>query len=128
MIYQDCRICVCPLPNRVAKCFKKSCDLRSTPKLPIIVPYFKWDLKENLQQKKILKISAKDGGQCPSAILRMDDSKTCSLGNVPGCKIDADCPGSLFCCFDFCGGSKCVDPVPLDILTGGPVHKGRGYS
>ncbi|ODN03251.1 Anosmin-1, partial [Orchesella cincta] len=97
MIYQDCRMCVCPRPNRVAKCFPKSCDLRT-----------------------------KDSGQCPAALLRMDDSKVCALNQFAGCKIDSDCPGPQLCCFDFCGSARCQNPVPLDIISGFP-HKGRGY-
>ncbi|CAL8078891.1 unnamed protein product [Orchesella dallaii] len=98
MVYQDCRMCVCPRPNRNAKCFKKTCDLRT-----------------------------KDSGQCPLAVLRMDDSKACGLTQAPGCKIDDDCPGNLLCCFDFCGSSRCAVPIPLDVISGFPVHRGRGY-
>lgn len=28
LMYMDCKICVCPRPNR-PRCFKKTCDLRS---------------------------------------------------------------------------------------------------
>lgn len=71
--------------------------------------------------------AAKDGGQCPQAVLRMEDGLACRVTQSPGCKIDEDCPGPKLCCFDFCGSSRCVDPVPLDFTTGLTVHNGRSY-
>lgn len=56
------------------------------------------------------------------------DSKGCNMTQIIGCKIDGDCPGNQVCCFDFCGGPRCVDPVPLDSSTGMQVHGGRAYA
>lgn len=50
------------------------------------------------------------------------------MTQIIGCKIDGDCPGNQVCCFDFCGGPRCVDPVPLDSSTGMQVHGGRAYA
>jgi len=97
--YQDCRMCVCPRPHKVAKCFKKSCDLRT-----------------------------KDSGQCPISVMKLDDSHLCPNTPTASCKIDGDCPGPQLCCFDFCNGAKCVNPVPLDLSSGTPVHHGRGFA
>ncbi|OXA60274.1 WAP four-disulfide core domain protein 5 [Folsomia candida] len=97
MLYQDCRMCVCPRPYKAAKCFKKSCDLRT-----------------------------KDSGQCPTSALKLDDSRLCPNSPTASCKSDVDCPGVQLCCFDFCNGAKCVNPVPLDASSGTP-HHGRGY-
>jgi len=71
-------------------------------------------------------LAAKDGGQCPPNVLKLDDSKLCEWTNFQGvCKVDDDCPGNKLCCFDFCKGGQCRDPIPLE--PGRTIHGGRGY-
>lgn len=116
MIIQDCRICHCPRPNRPPQCFRKICDQRSTVEKSILVDYIKIttiSLTKKLNHYNIK--TAKNTGQCPPAYLNLDDQKVCSSPpRQSPCKTDQQCPGQQICCFDYCAGYKCKNPLPLD--------------